>query len=416
MGDKFLFKMPDIGEGVVEGEVVAWLKHVGDKISKDEPVVVMMTDKATVELPTPYAGLLTQCFYKVGEVAKKDSSLFEIEVEGALNKTAEVPSVSPDITSLTESPKAPSLRPSSSKKILAVPPIRKLARDMGILLHQVKGTGREGRITREDLQRYHGELSSLEQSPRAEAQLALAIGSVTPINRLSGDRESPIIGIQHLMAEKMVESSHLIPHFSFFDQADATRLVQLHQKMKKHAEEEGIKLTFMPFFIRALSLVLKKYPSLNSSIDPVKNTLILHSIQNIGIAMKTSLGLIVPVLKGVEKLGLFELVYAYDALKEKGKNNQLRPADMKEATMTLTNFGALAGSGVFATPIINYPEVAILGVARIQPQPLVVNRGVEVRDVLNCSWSFDHRVIDGDLAAKVSADFTALIENPAKLL
>lgn len=398
----FQFKMPDIGEGVVEGEVVAWLKNVGDKLGKDEPVIVMMTDKATVELPTPYAGTLTKQFYKVGEIAKKDTPLFEVEVEGKTFKP--LPTQGEEANEPIATPPAEPKKISSTAKTLAAPPVRKLARQLGIPLHLVKATGQEGHVTYDDLRNYHHELSSSEKAPE------------TPITHLPGDTETPIVGIKKLMAKQMVESTQLIPHFSFFDHADATRLVHLREKMKKEAETKKIHLTFMPFFIKALSEVIKKHSMVNSSIDPVKNTYLIHTQHNIGIAMTTPLGLIVPVLKHVDEMKLADVIYAYTDLIQKAKANRLLPSDMKEGTITITNFGALAGGGVFATPIINYPETAILGVARIQKQPAIVNGEVKPREILNCSWSFDHRAIDGDMATEISHTFIDLIENPAKLL
>jgi pyruvate/2-oxoglutarate dehydrogenase complex dihydrolipoamide acyltransferase (E2) component len=387
----FQFKLPDIGEGVVEGEVIAWLKKEGDPLAKDEPVVSVMTDKATVELPTPYAGKLTRQFYRVGEMAQVNQPLFEVETvehlpERKIEKPTEKDTVQPA-----------ALAPPRSPKALAAPAVRKLSRAIGIDLEQVSGTGPQGRITAEDLRSFSKSTAS----------------SVT---HLEGDQEIALRGIQNLMAKKMVESARIIPHFSYFDQADATRLIQLHTNLKPLALSQGIKLTFMPFFIRALSLTLQKFPNLNSSVDPEKNSLILHTVHNIGIAMSTPEGLIVPNLKGVEKMGLNQAVSAYEELKAKAQTHKLTPADMKGGTISITNFGALGGKGMFATPLINYPEAAILGIARIHKEPIAVHDKEEVRDVLNCSWSFDHRIIDGEQAAKASSYFTHLIENCALLL
>lgn len=394
MSEKFLFRMPDIGEGVVEGEVISWLKEVGSELKKDEPVVVLMTDKATVELPTPHAGKLTQQFYKPGDIAKKDSPLFEVEIAEALPHKAEVKA---EKKPTVEEPKRVK-GVSHSAKVAAAPPVRKLAKDLGIDLKSVSGTGPQGRIIKEDIQRY--------TSKKHE----------TSLTHLPGDREEPLKGIQNLMAKKMAESTREIPHFSYFDQADATRLVQLVNNMKPEAEKNRIKLTYMPFFIKALSRTIEKYPKLNTSFDTPNNSIIFHTTRNIGIAMTTPYGLIVPNLKGVEKMTLFELIFAYEEFKTRAKSNTLRPSEMKDGTITITNFGALEGKGVFATPIINFPEAAILGVARIHKQATVVHEREMIREILNCSWSFDHRIIDGDLATQSSACFVHLIENPAELL
>lgn len=389
MSDTYTVHMPDIGEGVVEGEVVSWLKQVGDHLNQDEPVVVVMTDKATVELPSPYPGKLAKQYIKVGEIAVKDKPLYDIALENPLNvKAAEKSSETPKKTKVD----APLAKVLHGEKALAAPVVRKLAKEMGINLDSIQGSGPEGRVTREDLQK--GKTSSLQQD----------------------DEEVPLVGIRNLMAKKMALSKKNIPHFSFFDRVDASRLMDFYSKMKNDAEERHIKLTLMPFFIKALSKCLIEHPLANSSLDAEKNSIILHKRQNIGIAMSTSFGLIVPVLKNVQQMSLFEVIFTYDQLKEKAKKNQLSSQEMQDGTITLTNFGALGDSGVFATPIINFPESAILGVAHIRNEPAIFHDEVKVRSILNCSWSFDHRIIDGDEATKISYTFKKFIENPAQLL
>lgn len=385
MGE-FAFLMPDIGEGVVEGEVVSWLKKEGDPVKKDEPVLILMTDKATVELPSPKAGILKARRYKEGEIARKGLPLYTLEIEG---EAAEAPAESAPIAKVQKEA-APPVTPSQG--ILAAPPVRKIAKELGISLSSIKGTGPGGRILKQDLVS-HPSLPAIE-----------------------GDREEPLIGIRHLMAERMALSHQEIPPFSYFDQADASRLLQLHASFAEEGKKRSLHVTFMPFFIRALSLTIQKFPVINSSFDKQQHKIVLHTAHHVGIAMDTPLGLIVPVLKHVEKLTLNELVYAYEELKEKAKHNKLSPSDMKEGTITITNFGALSGGGLFATPIINYPEAAILGVARIQKEPASYHGELTLRDHLHLSWSFDHRIIDGSLAAQVSKAFVSLIENPASLL
>lgn len=386
-------KMPDIGEGVVEGEVVEWLKKVGDPIKQDEPIVIVMTDKATVELPAPKPGFLAKQYYAVGQIAIRDKPLYDIETDEMEKapQTKETPSVS-KAENIT-----PKKIPTQTGKALAIPPIRKLAKEMGIDIQTIQGTGKEGRITIDDLKKQVGSLSF-------------------PVVEREDDEIVPLVGIRHLMAKKMKESKQVIPHFSYFEQVDATRLIQLRENFKKEAEKEGIHLTYIPFIIRALSLTLKKYPTVNSSLDPSSTKLALHKHHHVGIAMSTSLGLIVPVLKEVQNLSLFDLIRAYHELKQKAMANKLSPSDMKDGTISISNFGVLGNGGLWATPIINYPEAAILALAKIKKQPLVRNNTLVVRDVLNLSWSFDHRIIDGDLAAHFSHHFTDLLQNPAALL
>lgn len=400
----YTVKMPDIGEGVVEGEVVSWLKQVGDELKQDEPVVIVMTDKATVELPSPYPGKLAKQHYKVGEVAVKDQPLYDIALEKPVEEQAVVEAPQDQLDDKIQDKPSMQARELLVKedlqqgKALASPAVRKLAKEMHIDLSGLHGSGKDGRILREDLH------ASSENAAKGDAL------------HLLDDEETPLVGIHNLMAKKMALSKKMIPHFSFFDRADAELLLDFYKKMKKKAEEKNIRLTIMPFFIKALSKCLIEHPLANSSLDESKNSIIVHKQHNIGIAMSTSLGLIVPVIKSVQDKNLFDVIYAYDELKQKARQNQLSSKDMQQATITITNFGALGNSGVFATPIINYPEAAILGLAHIHLEPSVWNGQIQSRSVLNCSWSFDHRIIDGDEASKISYGFKKLIENPAMLL
>lgn len=394
-------KMPDIGEGVVEGEVVEWLKKEGDLLRQDEPVVVVMTDKATVELPAPKPGILARQYFQPGQIAMKDRPLYDIEVAGEESAPSAVES-RPVAASVPK--KVKEGRPQASQhaigggKGLATPPVRHLAKQLNIDLKDIRGTGKGGRITLEDL-RARG-------LPQNAALVAIE----------EGDAEKPLVGIRRLMAEKMKASKDHIPHFSYFESVDASRLAALREKVKEQALAEGLHATFMPFFIRALSLCIKKYPEINSSLDESANKLVVHSRQHIGVAVAGPQGLVVAVVRDVQEMTLKTLIHAYETLKQKATDGQLAPSETKGSTITVSNFGVLGGHGLWATPIINYPEAAILALDRIQKQPIVINGEVVVRDVLNVSWSFDHRFIDGEMAAQVSAAFCEHISNPASLL
>lgn len=393
MGKIYTVTMPDIGEGVVEGEVINWLKQLNDPVAQDEPVVILMTDKATVELPSPYVGKLVKQYYQVGQIAIKDKPLYDIEVT-AEQHTIEKLQPEKKPTPIARAPESP--KPSKEHhKALAAPPTRKLAKELGIDINSIEGSGPEGRVLKTDL----------KQSKANK-----------PTLNLFEDEEKPLVGIHKLMAKSMAASHAEIPPFSYFEQVDATRLVQMRQSFKEKAAEQGISVTFMPFIIKALSLTLTQFPKVNSSLDMDRNTLILHKPHNVGIAISTSNGLIVPVLKNVESMALQEIIMAFNDLKERAATNKLLPSDMKEATISITNFGVLGGGGLWATPIINYPEAAILGIARIQKLPIVRNDEIVIRDVLNLSWSFDHRVVNGEEAAEFSHHFSTLLQNPAPLL
>lgn len=406
MSQIFTVNLPDIGEGVVEGEVIEWLKKEGDSLKQDEPVVVVMTDKATVELPAPHPGVLAKQYFKPGEVAIKGKPLYDIQLEAPLTKPEKPASLKPEQPTSTrvEKKEAPLSKDERQPcchqgTALAIPPVRKLAKDLGIDINQVKGTGREGRVTVADLQ-----------------QVASSKTAKSEVLRLPDDEEVSVHGIPLLMAKRMALSHAHIPQFSYFEEIDAGRLVSMRDKFKEGASKEKVSVTYMPFFIRALVLTIKKFPLINSSFDSESHTLLVHKHFNIGIAVSTPYGLIVPVLKDAQNLSLEDLIRSYETLKTKALEKQLSSSDMKEATITISNYGSLAGGGKWATPVINYPEAAILAVARIQKQPAVKDDQIFIKETLNASWSFDHRIVDGDTASTCSHYFSSLIQNPARLL
>ncbi|MFT5317685.1 MAG: pyruvate dehydrogenase E2 component (dihydrolipoamide acetyltransferase) [Chlamydiales bacterium] len=420
MSKIFTVTLPDIGEGVVEGEIIEWLKNEGDPLSQDEAVVVVMTDKATVELPAPYPGKLSRQYYQVGEISIKDQPLYDIQLSdhvakmltvaqkvspngngsATANKTAAAKKPVPPPKNTPKAKLPPVARP-DGQKALAAPTTRKLARDLGVDINSVPASGRGGLVSSEDIRKF-------------VAGSGGPTHPTTPTPYFDGDEVKPLQGIRALVAQKMTESKTIIPHFSFFDSANARYLIQLRNNLKGEAQKRGLKLTFLPFFIRALSLCLKEFPQFNASVDLQKNALVIHKPHNIGIAMKTNYGLIVPVLKDVQNKSLEKIITGYNELREKAWTNKLKPEDMKDSTITISNFGT--EGGLWATPVINYPEVAILATAKIQKQPVVRKDEVVIRDILNCSWSFDHRIIDGDMAASFSKAFIKLIENPIRIL
>ena len=393
MDNIYTVTFPDIGEGVVEGEIIEWLKQEGENVNQDEPVVVVMTDKTTVELPAPHPGKIVKHYYDVGQVAIKDKPLYEIELSVKIEKTK---ANDEKVVSKDHTVKQTRIPKDCGIGIKALPSTRKKAQELQIDLTHVQGTGKGGRITDEDL--------------------ILHKSSAVPFME-EGDQVIPHKGIKGLMAKKMAESKRHIPHFSFFEQVDAERLIKLRETFKLEGEKLNLEVTYMPFLIKALSLTIKKFPEINSSYDEPNQQLILHHRHNIGFAVSTEYGLIVPVLKDVQNLSLNDLIAKYCELKIQALHNKLQTDDLKGATITLSNFGVVSkGGGLWATPVINFPEVAILAAARIQKQPVIKNDTVVVKSILNLSWSFDHRVIDGETAAYCSHYFAQVIENPAVLL
>lgn len=396
----FTVTLPDIGEGVVEGEVVEWLKHVNDSIKQDEAVVVVMTDKATVELPSPYPGTLAKIYYKEGEIAIKGKPLYDIQIADDIVLHEKAQQREEKVSEKKES--QPVIRMTACEgKAAALPAIRQLSKELGVDINQIQGTGKDGRVTKEDLQR-HCSASHQEKA--------------SPIPRFEDDVVEPIIGIPRLMFDHMSTSKREAAHFSYFEQVDATRLVAMRLKFKEEAKKEGVTITYMPFLIKALSMSLKDFPKINSTIDKDSYELIVHKQHNIGIAVATDLGLIVPVLRDVQDMTIHEIIMSYNALMQKAVNKRLHADDMKGSTTTISNFGVLGGGGCWATPVINYPEVAILAISRVQKVPMVKNSEVVAREALNLSWSFDHRIIDGNMAATFSHHFAMLLQNPAPLL
>lgn len=389
MSNIITVKMPDIGEGVVEGEVIEWLKNEGDSLAQDEPVITLMTDKATVELPAPYPGKLVKKYYSSGQKAILGEALYDIAVDELMPQDVE-----------TVEQKTVSFKPiqiAQQTGVLATPSVRKIARDVGIDLAQVTGSGKDGRITLDDL-----------KAPATSPKVSTL--------RLPDDEEQTLSGIRKLMVKKMTAAHDQIPQFSYLDRVEVVRLIQARSKIKLEAEKAHLTLTFMPFFIRALSLTIRHFPILNCSLAPEEDKIIIHHHHNIGIAMSTPQGLIVPVLKDVQNMPLSALIPAYEELKQKAREGKILPSEMKGATISISNFGVLGGEGMWATPIISHPEVAIVAISKIQKQPIVKNDEVVALDVVHVSWSFDHRVIDGESAAVISQYFCSLVKNPAGLL
>lgn len=391
MNDIFTVTLPDIGEGVVEGQVVEWLKEAGETVKQDEPVVSVVTDKATVELPAPYPGKLTKMHVPVGKMAIRDKPIYDLEVADGVHvmKKAEPRHAA----SAEPAPKVK--RSHHAKTAQAIPAVRRAAREKGIDLDRVTGTGKDGRITMADLRQ--------------------AVPSAVEIPRFEGDVVEPMIGVRDLVSKKMTLSKSTIPDFTYFDKVEATYLMQFREHAKVKAAEEGIKLTYVGLFVRALSLTLKRFPQFNAAVDGAENAIVTHAVHNIGIAMKTEQGLVVPVLKGVESMSFEETMRSYDALMRKAATGALRSEDMKGSTITLSNFGTEGGL-YWATPVINAPEVAILATGRFHKEPVVHGSEMVIRDMLYCSWSFDHRVIDGDMAVAFSRHFNELILSPNRLI
>jgi len=403
------FRLPDIGEGVAEGEVVKWLVKEGADIKENDPLVEIMTDKVNVEIPSPKKGTVLKLMAKEGEIVKVGQVLLAIGERGeqsstttATPSTLETPKpsqVKTEVVVPTTSAAAVIKKP---QEILATPATRKLARDLDVDLSRVQGTGPGGRIIDEDVHRF-----------KKSGAKVLAV--TAPTSEKSGNEERvPLRGIRRKIAERMIKSKHTAAHVTHVDEVDMTEIVQLRDRTKESAEKRGVKLTFLPFIIKALIPALKQYPYLNATLDDEKEEIVLKRYYNIGIATNTAQGLVVPVLKGADHRSITQLAEEIAKLSERTRTGQLTLDEIQGSTFTITNVGGIGG--VFATPIINYPEVAILGLHKITKRPVVKDDQIVIRDMTYLSLSFDHRVLDGAMAAEFVNVIKKYLEDPKLLL
>jgi pyruvate dehydrogenase E2 component (dihydrolipoamide acetyltransferase) len=395
------FRLPDIGEGVAEGEVVRWLVKEGDTLHEDQPMVEVMTDKATVEIGSPRVGRVAKRMFAEGERCPVGKVLITIDVEGE-GAPAAKPSA-PDADAPKAAAAVPAAKPGNGPAaaggaVLATPATRKLARDIGVDIREVAGTGRAGRITTDDV-RAHGD------GDGGGAPLATA----TP--RADGVR-IPFRGMRRKIAETLVRSKHTAPHVTYVEEVDCTELVALRARL--NARPGGVeKVSFLPFIIKATIAALRKYPQMNAMLDAAAGEIVQWKSFHIGLATATENGLIVPVIRDADSKSLAELGREIERLAEATRTGKAAREELVGSTFTITSLGALGG--VMATAIINPPEVAILGVHRIAKRPAVVGNQIVIRDLMNLSVSFDHRVIDGFDAAQFVAEIKRSLEAPASL-
>jgi len=385
----FQFKLPDIGEGVVEGEIVKWLVGDGDSVREDQPLVEVMTDKATVEIPSPVAGKVAKRHGQEGGIISVGAVLVEIETGNGAPKQQS--------KSVEREMAVPVRRAQHAADVLATPAVRRLARERGVDLSKVTGTGPAGRITLEDLSQYQPETepesTATQTSTRGEPEETL-----------------PYRGLRRKIGERMITSKTTAPHYTYVEEVDVSELGRVRSI---YNEMSGGRLTYLPFIIKAVVEGLRKYPLLNSSLDEENGVIRVKHYYNIGIATATDDGLTVPVIKDADQKPVLELAKEIARLSEAAKAGKIKVEELKGGTFTITSLGSLGG--LMATPIINYPEVAILGLHKISPRPVVKDNQVVVREIMNLSISLDHRVVDGAIAAQFIAHVKMYLENPGLL-
>ncbi|MFZ8789562.1 MAG: dihydrolipoamide acetyltransferase family protein [Acidilobaceae archaeon] len=390
-------KLPDIGEGLVEGEIVEWLVKEGDHVKMFQPLVRVLTAKATVEIPSPFEGRILRLLAKPGDVVRVGAPIAEIEAP-----EVQVATGAPGASDVERVEARESAREALQVPVRAPPRVRKLARELGVDLSKVKGTGPGGVITEEDVLRYAEESKKAAEAPR---QPALVEGAVERV---------PIKGIRRIMASKMVEAKSRIPHAYIVEEVDVTELVKLRDVLRQDAESKDVKLTLLPFIVKAVVKALKEYPLLNASLDEERGEIIIKKFYNIGVAVDTPQGLVVPVIKGADGKGLYQIAREIGELAEKAREGKTSLEDVTGGTFSITNIGSVGT--VLGMAIINYPEAAILGVHRLVEVPRYVDGELKPRKIVYLSLSFDHRFIEGAYATRFLLAVKRYLENPAILM
>lgn len=413
------FILPDIGEGIVECEVIEWKVREGDIIEEDQIVVDVSTDKAIVEIPSMYNGRITKLHHAAGDIAKVHAPLFAIEVEAEADEDAGSPA--PETQSSEQTPELVVLEEAQAQgqtqqsaetntKVLTTPAVRKMAREHQLDLGTIAGTGKQGRVLKEDVLSF---LASDQPADAPSSPLA-SIPNSTP-GVVAEDRVEVIRGVRKIMAERMTESVATIPHFTFVDELDVTELMQLRRNLNEQHGSDELKITLMPLFIKALSLAIKQFPAVNSRANADFSELTYIASHNIGMAVDGANGLLVPNIKAVEQRSILDIAAQVMGLTKAARSGKINPADLKGGSITISNIGAIGGT--VATPIINKPEVAIVALGKIQKLPRFDDQGnVMARNIMTVSWSGDHRVIDGGTIARFNNCWKGYLEQPATML
>ena len=407
------FILPDIGEGIVECEVIEWKVQEGDIIVEDQIIVDVSTDKAIIEIPSMYNGRVTKLYYAEGDIAKVHQPLFALEVEGTEStgdeKTAAAETLV-EVAAASESPEAmvasASADLSFSSKVLTTPAVRKMAREHELDLSSINGSGKQGRVLKEDVLGFLSNGRGSSDNSPSSGQL---------INTTAEDRVEPIRGVRKIMAERMSAAVSTIPHFTYVDEMDVIELMEVRQTLKDTYATDTLKITLMPLFIKALSLAIKQFPIINSHPNADFTELTYVASHNIGMAVDGKTGLLVPNIKNVQDLSLLDIAREVTRLTQAARSGKINPQELSGGTITISNIGAIGGTA--ATPIINKPEVAIVALGKIQTLPRFDERGNLVpRKIMTVSWSGDHRVIDGGTIARFNNVWMGYLKNPTTML
>ena len=401
----FVFKLPDIGEGVVEGEVVQWHVSVGDSVSEDDPLVDVMTDKATVTIPSPRSGVISSLSGGVGDMIAVGTTLLEINTEGEVSASEGVVSdgggESVETTPAPTPAPAPKASPQpATGRVLASPAVRKRARENDVDLSAVRGSGPAGRIRHADLDAFIAAGGAISGAPPIAYSVKRT--EVTPVK---------VVGLRRKISEQMSLAKSRIPHFSYFEEIDITELESLRQILNSTRDEAQPKLTYLPFIMLALGKIMPEHPECNAHFDDEGGVVLRQGAVNLGIATQTERGLYVPVVKHVEAMDIWNAASEMQRVSGSARDGTASLDELTGSTFTITSLGREGGLG--ATPIINHPEVSILGVHKAREMPVVKDGKIVIRRIMNISSAFDHRVVDGADGASLIQHLKRMLETPA---
>ncbi len=425
--NKFQYRFPELGEGLHEGEIIKMHIKPGDKVTDEDIIMEVQNDKAVVEVPCPVNGTVLEVFGKDGAIFRVGDVVAVIDAEGDVPEQESAPEQASkqeaDAAQGGANTTNASIPGVPNKEVLATPSVRKFAREQGVDLALVTGTGKAGKISREDVEAFKkgGSVaapaaSSAASAPAKETAAApAASASAAKAVPVSAEEERvPFKGIRKAISNAMVKSAYTAPHVTIMDEVDVTELVAFRTRMKPIAEKKGIKVTYLPFIVKALVAASRQFPALNASIDEVNNEIVYKKHYDIGIATDTDNGLIVPVIKDADRKSIWMIAEAIKDLAVRGRDGKLSANEMKGSPISISNIGS--AGGMFFTPIINYPEVAILGTGRISEKAVVKNGEIVVAPVMALSLSFDHRLIDGATAQNFMNYIKQLLANPELLV
>ena len=417
----FEFKLPDIGEGIHEGEILKWFVKVGDEVQEDDPLCEVQNDKAVVEIPSPVEGTVVDIKVQEGEVAIVGDTLIIFDAEGYESAESDVSEEQEEekATEVQEEQKvvretSPSETQGEKKLVIAMPSVRKYAREQGVNIQEVTGSGKNGRILKEDIDRFLQGDVAVDEAKETVGEETTATEPVSIPQGTYPETREKITGIRKVIANAMVNSKTKAPHVTLMDEVDVTELVAHRARFKEVAAEQGIKLTYLPYVVKALVSASKKVPIINAAVDDETDEIVHKHYYNIGIAADTDKGLLVPVLKDADRKSLFEISKEINDLADKARNGKLTAEEMKGASNTITNIGSVGGQ--WFTPVLNYPESAILGIGRIQEKPIARNGEVVIAPVLALSLTFDHRIVDGAAGQQALNQIKRLLNDPQLIM